>query len=460
MHGTRPYHLITEDRKPEFAERGYKGRYFFPHRVYFHTKPQPEQTLWARRQWGLDQHAQLFGLSLFAEQPAVDAFPQQVYLDKQVMIHRGHLGRPGLVASACLYIDGDRLYTDEHLADLVTRSKHTGEHGNRIRRRFGGWHHMLLNSILYFADTRSLKEVHLPTPARIYSHYIQRDIDLEVIDRLYDRDINLHYKAEQVGDRWVIGVQANRDKLVPMRRESEPTTQPERGACLLHDVTPASERHLEAVLEAEAALGIRSAYCVPANNIEALREPIERHGHELAFLSLDGRPYRQIAYDPRSGAAPEPTRSNKLRGLVKMKPTLDVPDLCRDLDFYLTGYRITDNDVAAGLTHEPLRMMHFDWVLDPRLDPASPPQCELGLVAFPITAASDSTHTATPGNTDWPQAMTQQVGNNPWASFALPLAHSDTWLPRLRELADKLRDIAELSTPQDYVDHYHLDRSV
>lgn len=486
MPGTRPYHLITEARKPEFIERGYKGRYFFPHRAYFVTKRQPEQAQFARQFWSLPDPGSLYSVALFADKPVIDEFPDEVYFDRRIMMHRGHLGLPGLVATACLYVDGDKLFTDEHLCDLVTRCKFAGEHGNKIRRRFGGWHHMLLNSILHFANMRSLREIHMPNSARIQSQYVQREINMDVLERLYDRDPFLHHKSRMQGDFVVIDVQANRGELVAMERRDEPTTLPERGVSLFHDVTPGSEHRIEELLQAEEQLDIRSTYCVPASMVEALHEPIEARGHGLAFRSFDGRPYRQLQGDPeeespvmraltqfmkrraeRKAASTQPVPpvkiasdvvlelTNRLRRLLRLRPTLDIVDLCRDIDFYLTGFRVTDNDVSAGLTHKPLRRLHFDWVLDPRLDPTSAPRCEDGLVLFPVNRVVDQSASG-----DGFARLIKQAEQQPLATLGLPLITADDWLPRLGELVGALREKADVLTLQGFVDRLYLDRSM
>jgi hypothetical protein len=49
------------------------------------------------------------------------------------------------------------------LSDLVQRIARRRELKTRIEKRFNGWHHMLLNSILNFAAERNLERIYSPT---------------------------------------------------------------------------------------------------------------------------------------------------------------------------------------------------------------------------------------------------------------------------------------------------------
>lgn len=492
------YHEATEADKPAFTQRGYKGRYFFPHRVCYVPKPFPEQRLLARTQWGLDSCDNLFGALLYAGPEQADEFPEDVWLDRKVMVHGMHLGRPGLVASAYLYIDGDTLYTDEHQSDMVQRIGERKEHRNLVVRRFGSWHYLLLNSVLHFAAMRGLREVHVPTAERVLSSYIHHAINTDLIERLYDRDITLHHLAERRGDRWVIDIRANRDRLVALHARSEPLGLPERRVCLLHDIASATQHDfskppagLDALLSAERDVGVHTTYCVPGVMLDACRQRIDGAGHDLALRSYLPGPYRRRSRHTddegpamrsatqlyrrlvhrlrrlglvKQGETPTVSKRandfmNRLRRAAGRPPVLSAPHLCRAVDFYIKGYRPTPGDLAAGLDEALLRELHFEWLLIDGLPADAEPVYDHGLLRIPTHRLLKD---APPDASAFEQLradLLAGIDRRPLSVIGLPDPNGSSWRDRYADLLRALRDRAELVTAEDVANAFHLGRT-
>jgi len=498
MSDTRRYHEITADRKPEFVERGYKAKYFFPHRSYYIPQALSEQHRVAQRIWGLDRADGEYSLLMYAGPDDISRFPQELFFDKQVMIHRDHHGLPGLVGRAYLHIDGDRLYADEHHSDLVQRATCRMDHRSHLNRRFGTWHHMLLNSIMHFAMLMGLCEIYIPDSQKVMSAYIKNKVDPTLFERLYDRNTQLHFAAEKRGDDWVIDVKSNREKLVEPRPIDEPTASPRRAVCLVHDITPAkppgddeTRRHLEEMIAIERAAGVRSTYCVPADFLHACKEIIEDQDNAIAFNSQNLTPYRYLhrpidvespvmstltqairradysirkhlrikpGYVPTASALRNAV-ANPLRALINLPKKIDVLSRCRQADFYVYGYRQTPDNLAAGMTDQHLRLHHFAWVLmqDPQVGPV--PIDDGRLFKVPITAQWSPEPAGREGFMNDAAALLDRIGQGPFHAINLPSASAPDWLPIYPQLLEQLKQSCDLWTVQDLCDAYYMDRS-
>ncbi len=485
------YHQITDDRKDEFVARGYKGRYFFPHRAYYLPRPLPEQIKTARRFWNITDPDALWCVLLYANDETVSRFPTDLFFDPEVMIHNEHMGRPGLVASAPLYIDGDRLYTDEHQSDLVQRVIHRREHKSQVEKRFGTWHHMLLNCILNFAVGRGMREIHVPTAQRVVSKYIGRDVNPELFERLYNNNIQAHFNARLEGDTWVISVAEHRDKLVPMTPETEHVEVPARSVCVIHDIEPsgdpdAARGQIESVTEVERREGIVSTWCVPGRLHGGLRDAIRHAGGQAAFRSFDDARYRYspLLTDDESPRTASLTRNlwrvvwgirkrlglevhalptvtelstrsfNRFRRIAGRRLLRDTLRLCRDADYYLKGYRRTPLDIQSGMADDWLRYYHFEWVIeDDAPTPTRAPRYDRGLMTFPVSMRFD-------GVGAFAEQFEQALQRDAVTVINLPLSSSDHWLKHLPDLVRIARAReATVRSVQDIVNAFHFSRS-
>lgn len=493
------YHEAAPERKLEFVARGYKGRHFFPHRVYYLPRPLPEQVKTARRLWSLHDPDALYCILLYASDEMVGQLPEDLFFDPKVMIHNEHMGRAGLVATGHLYIDGDTLCTDEHQSDLVQRIANRREHKSWIEKRFGTWHHMLLNSILHFAVLKDLRKIRVPTAERVVDKYLGVTVNPELFERLYNRNIQHHFKAQKQGDFWVINVPDHREKLIALTPMTEPAQMLKRSACIVHDIDTSSpielaglSEQLERILMAEKDLGVCATYNVLGEIFDAVRAPIQQGGHALAFRSFDGLPYRYPdresndetpvmaaltrlyrradymlrkplslqAGKTRTATAIRTGWLNQARRVLGRPVTRDTLRLCRDVDYYLKGYRLTPLDIDAGLTEDWLAYYHVEWVITDDAGPALGRAFPQFLVKLPITFAFDGS-AASNGITVWLQHLDAALGHDGLTTLSLPLAYAAHWLEYYPAITRSLeRSGVTLLSPQQVVNAFHFERAI
>lgn len=493
------YHEAAPDRKPEFVARGYKGRHFFPHRAYYLPRPLPEQVKISRRLWGLHDFDALYCVLLYASDELVGQLPEDLFFDPEVMIHNVHMGRPGLVAAAHLYIDGDTLCTDEHQSDLVQRITNRLEHKSKVKKHFGTWHHMLLNSILNFAIFKGLRKIRVPTAERVVEQYIGNTVSPVLFERLYNRNIQHHFKAQKQGDFWVINVDDHRDKLIALTPMTESVQAPKRSACIVHDIDPVApaglaglSEQLELILAAEEDLGVCATYNIPGERFDAVSASIQQGEHTLAFRSFDGLPYRYPSGESndetpamaaltrlyrrsvytlckylslqvgklRTATAIRTRWLNLIRRLLGWPETRDVLRLCRDIDYYRKGYRLTPQDINAGLTDDWLAYYHVEWVITDDAGPGLAPAYPQVLMKLPITLAFDDS-AASNGAAAWLQRLDAELSQDGLTTLSLPLAHVAHWLehyPAITQLLE--RHGVTLLSPQQVVNAFHFERAI
>jgi hypothetical protein len=377
------HHDIDESGKSFFLNRGYKGRYFFPHRLLYVRRCGPDGFQTARQLLKLHKPCKLWEVILYAIGPVVDEFPDDLFFDDDVMWHQRQLGLRGQIASANLAVEGARLYTFNHLSDLVQRISRRREYKTRVENRFKGWHFMLLNGILNFAVKRDLREVYIPTadlvmqsvdPAR------RETVQPELFARLYDRDVNALFATRQEGLWWVVDVAANRDRLVVPEKKRLHLASMRKTICLFHDLERGlghegidaelaeyanqhGDRLLQQMLATEAQMQLQTTYNVVGTIWDEVKHQIREGNHCLAFHSYDHsiEPPKPDLTAPIGllGGLPSPLRvflrsaKHQLwnRGRGNYPSQLDQ---CRTLDYRIKGYRPPQSVVTPELTDENL----------------------------------------------------------------------------------------------------------
>ena len=113
---------------------------------------------------------------------------RDLFFEDDTIWHQQPLGKPGLIATANVIIQGNRLYGLAYRSDLLQRISRRSEHRDRVEECFGGWHWMLLNSILSLATELGLREVWSPT-ADLASRHTDpnRSPERDFFTRIYDR---------------------------------------------------------------------------------------------------------------------------------------------------------------------------------------------------------------------------------------------------------------------------------
>lgn len=426
------------DRGAEFVARGHRQREFFPHRASVLPKPGPDGLLSARAMAGACEPRQLRELVLWAEPGVIAEFPRDVFFDPDVVWHQQHFGRPGQVATADLMLDGDRVWTTNHLSDLVQRIGRRRELRTRIENRFQGWHALLLHAVLTYAGERGLRTVHTPSAALALSHTDPaRPPRPELFERVYDRVVTRLFDARREGDWWVLDVGTNRGMLVrPTAGDEALAAGP--AVCVCHDVergsghldvdpefarraeetSPAS---LEAMLRIERERGVRATYSVVGAILPEIRGEIEACGHALAFHSYDH-------------AVEGPSAGNQLAR-------------CRKVDYRIKGYRPPQSVLTPELSDENLARHNVEWLAS-SAHSFGTDHVELrsGVVRLPILLDDWELYVRGEAYDVWEARALERLAGRSFAAFSLHDCYGPFWLPRYEQLLDRVQELGRLRT--------------
>jgi hypothetical protein len=433
--------LWDAGRAAEFVQRGHRLREFFPHRAAVLRKPGPDGLLSIRAMAGAGEPAELRELVLWAEPALAAEFPRDVFFDPDVVWHQQHFGRAGQVATADLRVDGGRIWTTNHLSDLVQRIGRRRELRTRVENRFRGWHALLLNALLGYAAASGARAVHTPTAALVLRHTDpERRPRPELFERVYDRVVARLFRARREGDWWVLEVAANRDRLVAPASGEEPLAGGP-AVCVCHDVergtghldvdpafalraeetAPAS---LEAMLRVEGERGLRATYCVVGAILPELRGPIEAGGHALAFHSWDH-------------AVEGPAAANQL-------------SRCRLLDYRIKGYRPPRSVLTPELTDENLVWHNVEWLASsPRSLGGDDVELRNGVVRIPVLADDWELYSRGADYGLWEARLLEELAGRRVAAFSLHDCYGPFWLPRYERLLDRVQELGTVRTLDD-----------
>lgn len=179
---------ITQERLEEFSHKGYKKRYFFPHRIYYVPKSGPDTLKLAHRMCGESEIAKQWEVLLYGTSPWLDEFPKELFFDDDLIWHQQQFGKTGHIAVAYLVVKERSLYGLNCVSDLVQRISRRREYKTRIEKKFDGWHHMLFNSIMNFAIENNVERIYSPTADLVREHTDpSRTVQRESFERIYER---------------------------------------------------------------------------------------------------------------------------------------------------------------------------------------------------------------------------------------------------------------------------------
>jgi hypothetical protein len=425
-------------RAAEFAARGHRPGDFFPHRIAVLPKPGPDGLVSARQMAGPCQPHQLRELVLWADPAFAAEFPREIFFDPDVVWHQQHFGRPGQVASADLMLDGDRIWTTNHLSDLVQRIGRRRELKTRVENRFRGWHALLLNAILGYADARGSRTVQTPTAALALRNTDPgRQVQPELFERIYDRVVTRLFDARREGDWWTLDVAANRRRLVA-HVAGEEALPGGPVVCVCHDVErglghldvdPAFARRaeetspasLEAMLRVEEALGVRATYAVVGTILPAIRESIEAGGHALAFHSYD-----HVLDGPGAGTQ-----------LAR----------CRRVDYRIKGYRPPRSILTSELSDENLSWHNVEWLASSAHSLGSDAvELRSGVARLPILLDDWELYSRGEPYDAWEARALATLAGRDFAALSLHDCYGPFWLPGYERLLERVLDLGRAST--------------
>jgi hypothetical protein len=438
---------IGPERFAEFAAHGLNHRNYFPHTIRFLRRPGPDGYKLALRMYGLRRPEKACVAILHAMPEACREFPADLFLDDDIIWHRQHLGLPGHVAVADLYLDGRRLYTTARFSDVVQRISRRRELKTRVERVFRGWDQMLLNGIVQFAARRGVREVVFPTPdLALENTDPSRNPKRMLFERLYDLHLR-PFRPRSNGRVWIVDVPgATAITVAPSQRVERLTLGPavaivhdtERGLGYRHaDAKFAARADLEApanlnrMLAIEAEMGVKSTYSVVGNFLEDVRGPITSGGHALAFHS----------YDHAIGR--------------------DQLERCRSVDYRLPGYRPPQSRITRDARDDRLLFHNFEWLASSEYSLGfSTPRLAKGLVKLPICRDDFALFTRRLEFDAW-WAEIRSICEKRWfVAFGLHDCHAEEWLGHYAEMLGWLAGQRALVGLDDVANLIHRARAL
>ena len=407
----------------------------------------------AQRMCGISNPSTLWEVALYADSPIIDSFPEDIFLDPDLIWHQQHGGRRGLVATANLVVKGRRVYGMNYISDLVQRISRRPEVKSQIENRFKGWPHLLLNSILNFAIDRGLERFYSPTADWTIQHIpASRSVKRELFERVYDRALNQRFQAIRQGPWWIIDVAANRERIVVPEKRSE-TISNGKTICLSHDIErgmghvgvdpvlsahahQASSKFLEDMLAIEQGMKLRATYNVVGCFLDEIRASIEQHGHCVAFHSYDHHSSRFW---------PMPKVREKILNVLPRtpaflsRPPYDQLARVREVDYRLKGSRPAQSTITREFSDRRLSFHNFEWLassahsLGHRL-----PTLQNRIVKIPILFDDFEMYSRSLPYDDWEKKALQTVRQNEFVAFSLHDCYADFWLPHYERFLEKL----------------------
>ena len=435
-----------------FVAKGFRRRVFFPHEAIALRKAYPDTFVQLeKRGFSAAQAARLKAWQVNLYSPWIDDFPRELFTDPTVNWHSQQFGRPGLIASAGLFVDEDSLYISLLQSDLcqqIARNRRLKEIcASRLNNRFRYWYEILFNAILDFAvDLGGVRRVYCPTAQQIVRTTV-KPIDPALFFQVYDFcQSRYETRCERVGsaEYWCLDVTANADRKV--RLEQSPSTaslqQPPLVICLFHDIEENIDSDadpeecqtvLRRMLDVEREHGVKTTYNILGQLFARNAPLITQHGdHSIAFHTYNHR-----------------------------LDSLDQLQQVRGVDLQVKGYRTGQSIITKELTDYALSFHNFEWLMSSaRSFGFDLPKLENGIVKIP---AHLDDYLLSSGELDyegWMNRLMTMVKEQRFVSLGLHDCYSRFWIERYSELLDRLKKLGELWTCDQITNQvYFMDAS-
>lgn len=455
------YRTFKDQRLGEFILKGFKQRYFFPHRSYYLPKSGPEGLKLASRMCSINNPNDLWQINLYAERPVIDEFPSELFFDDNLNWHRQHLGKAGHIAYSCLAVRGNAVYGLNYVSDLVQRISRRREFKTRIENRFQGWSVMLLNSILNFARERGIRYVYSAGADMVIAHTDpSRTVKRDIFDDIYDKSILEHFNAKKDGAWWVLDVEKNKEKIVAPEKGWDPIDFG-KTICVTHDIerdlghTTAASRlidldtgtyssMLNKMLEAEKEAGIRATYNVTGLLIGETRGRIEEGGHCLAFHSYDHRIDRLWLI---SKIWCKIGRMIQREGRDNQGRCLDQLEECRRIDYRINGYRPPRSELTWELSDKRLCYYNFEWLASSAYSlKTRVPIMRNRVVKIPILFDDFAMFRDKMSYEEWRERSLKAMKENYFVALGLHDCYVPFWLERYKEFLENIISLGQCKT--------------
>jgi hypothetical protein len=399
---------------------------------------------------------------LFADRPWIDEFPEELFFDDDLIWHRQHLGKAGHIAFAYLLVKKGNLYGLNYVSDVVQRISRRQGYRTRIEKKFHGWHHMLLNSIMNFAVENNIQKIYSPASPLIMAHTDpDRTTQKELFERVYDRAINRQFSTTRQGDWWVIDVRANRDRVLVPTKHEEPLPA-EKTICICHDIERGfghlgidrervqiadrtAPSALSEMIRCEHAAGLKATYHVLGCFFDEVRTEIERGSHCLAFHSYNHqiRKYWRLTkhyHRVRRALA-------SLNGGDKTGRYSDQLYRCRLVDRRVRGFQPPQSRLTPEWNDYHLVFRNFEWcATSPWRLRNTRPVIHNRLVKIPIHFDDFPLYKLGMSFDEWENRALRAIENSAFTAFTLHDCYADFWLQHYSTFLKKMSGLGKFKT--------------
>ncbi|MDM8542629.1 hypothetical protein QUF90_16260 [Desulfococcaceae bacterium HSG9] len=509
--------IIDENRKDEFFNKGYKKRYFFPHEIYYLPRCGPEGFFFANRMWNISNPNSLWEIILYAWGNIIDEFPEELFFDNDIVWHQEHFGKPGQIATANLIIDGDKLYTLEHVSDIVQRVYIQKKYRTRIDSCFGHWHHILLNSILNFAVENNLTHIYSPSAdfliEKFYNGKVKPKVNRKYFDRIYDRDVKMHFDAVSKDGLWVIDVKKNRYKLISPEKRKTIVKNNKKTISVFHDIEKGlgnigvepvlaksadnnAAETLKNILHIEKEANLKTTYNVVGSILNEVREIIEQDGHCIAFHSYNHLISRQpvtnyicdesaimtliskigykvtfcvnlarrllslppVSYQPISVIYRKV--ANKARMQLSLPPVINQFAECRNIDWRIKGYRHYQPEITSEVSDYDLCYYNFEWIAIDDKTPGAKPALQNRTVKIPVSCDDSEMYKQSVSYETWEKTVIDRIEQSNFTAICLHGSYTNCWLPHYSKFLEKISSLGQLKTFNEVADQVFWSHSI
>ena len=111
---TVKFHRIADERRDEFVRSGYQGDQFFAHSIHYLPKCGPNGLKLSQGLWREHDPNKSWEVVIYADSSVAKEFPDELFFDHDIGVHRQHFGQVGQVATANILVTGDRLFGTSH----------------------------------------------------------------------------------------------------------------------------------------------------------------------------------------------------------------------------------------------------------------------------------------------------------------------------------------------------------
>jgi hypothetical protein len=451
--------VVRAPRPQEALPRLLPQRRLFSHRFHVVPKCGPDALKVFSRLGRSPTVDASWQLLVYADPELWRDLPGELHFDPELNWHQQHLGRPGLVATANLLVEGSTLYSAVHLSDLVQRISRRRELKTRVEKRFKRWHYVLLNAIANVAVQRGVRTLRTPTATAVLATMPRfRHPQPAMFQRIYDGALLSTFRATQDAGWWTIDVADNRDRIILAERTLE-TIPGRKTIAICHDIEAGMghpRRHplrrsmdalfpaaLERMLDIENRAGVRATYHIVGCLLSQTRRHLDTAvggPHALAFHSFD---------HTTTGGRWRTWAVRAMRGLVSRDAIPFDYQLarCRIVDYRLKGYRPPQSVIAPGLTAQVLASYNFEWLASSaRSLNTMTPAFHGGIAWLPIMFDDYVLHRQRCSYETWEQRALEAIRQYPYVALSLHDCYAPLWIERYAELLHKVSDLGTLRT--------------